>query len=231
MQEIRKKGGGCAAVRQYILDRVRACACTTDPYVRITGAEIAGAVGIKPQSANEHVRHLIRQGVIVRRRRCYFREPPDAPCEVVDLQRRKQGAGYEAVRDAVLEQIENRSCKADLFVRINGEELGARVDLPPAAARRHLRELVRRGVICRDGDSCYYAAVAEVQREQLRAWIRIRMGRDIFVDDPLLLIDPVEAATALGISKLEIGGLFRQLSMLDMAFHVCRVLDFDEESE
>lgn len=68
----RKKGSGYEDVRRYILDRIRNRECPEDPFVRIAGHEIAEAAGITPQSVGEHVRTLIRRGVIVRDRRVYF---------------------------------------------------------------------------------------------------------------------------------------------------------------
>ena len=301
MQETYKKGDGFTAVRQYILNRVRGRTYRSDPYVRITGQEIAGVVGMTPQSINEHIRRLIRQGEILRRRRCYFGDPSEIYSErlqrwmsdrmkrqdwfrepVLLIDRRDLAASvgldgpalsalvkewlrrndpdgmvywadtdaetvatppesavqsvrpqgtYEIVRDTVLEQIRNRSCKADLLVRLNGEEIAARLGLGPSAVRRALRNLVRRGVLWREGDTPYYAAVAEVQREQLRAWIRDQMKRGVFADDPLLWIDPTHAAAALRISESDVRERFSELTAIDTAFRVCQWCLFDDTDE
>ena len=74
MIEKRKKGNGYEEVKLYVLDRLRHRLHPGDPFVRIVGEEIARAVGITPQSANEHVRALVRHGVFHRERRCYFSE-------------------------------------------------------------------------------------------------------------------------------------------------------------
>lgn len=216
MTETHKKGDGYERVRDYILDRLRHREHPEETYVRITGGEIADAVGISAQSVNGHVRRLVHGGGIVRRRRCYFGKPSPDP----DISCNKERNGYEAVRELVLERIRDRSCKEDLFVRLNAEEIGARVGLTAASVRFHFRNLIRRGVICRAADGGhYYAAVAEVQREQVRCWLHYRIQSCVFADTPLLFFDPVEAATALRIPELEIGGRLRELVMMDRAFH------------
>jgi DNA-binding Lrp family transcriptional regulator len=289
-----KKGDGCTAIKQYILDRVHGRPFREDFYVRITGQEIAAVVGLTSQSVNEHVRYLVRQGTIIRRRRCYFGDPSELhpgriyswmsdrlkkhdwskePVLLIDLYELTAATGfegpilktlakewiqqhgppsgglisfsneveeasaipletgsprnaYEMVRDSVLEQIRIRSCKADLLIRLNSEEIAARIGLSPATVRRALRHLVRRGVLWRDGkNSPYYGAVAEIQREQLRAWIRYRMQMGVFSDEPLLLINPVHAATALQISVGDVSEHFRGLTTLDTAFRMCRLID------
>lgn len=68
----RKKGNGYEDVRRYVLDRIVNRECLEDPFVRISGQEIAETAGISPQSVNEHLRTLIRRGVIRRDRRFYF---------------------------------------------------------------------------------------------------------------------------------------------------------------
>lgn len=227
MNKSHKKGNGYERVRRYILDRLRNREYPEDKFVRITGSEISDAVGISAQSVNEHVRRMIRCGEIVRKRRCYF--CTTVPSSEPLISHEKGANGYESVRKIVLASIRDRSCKDDLFVRLNAEEIGARVDLTAAAVRFHIRNLVRRGVICRAVESGhYYAAVREVQREQLRAWIHYRVQSGIFSDEALLFFDPVDAADALRIPKLEIGGRLRELTMIDRAFHCVALIDTDD---
>jgi len=90
----RKKGNGYEEVKQYVLRRLHERPHPDDPFVRIVGEEIGQAVGITSQTANEHVRALVRHGVFHRERRCYFSEsrasaphssspPPSvSPCSV-----------------------------------------------------------------------------------------------------------------------------------------------------
>lgn len=68
----RKKGNGYEEVRRYILERIENRKCRQDPFVRISGREVAEAAGISPQAVNEHIRTLIRRGVIRRDGRFYF---------------------------------------------------------------------------------------------------------------------------------------------------------------
>ena len=68
----RKKGSGYEDVKQYLFDRLRERECPEDPFVRITGQEIAEATGITSQTANEHVRTLVQRRIIYRERRYYF---------------------------------------------------------------------------------------------------------------------------------------------------------------
>ncbi len=79
MTEKRKKGNGYDEVRDYVLGRLRDRASGT--FVRILGEEIARAIEISPQTANEHVRALVRVGEFHRERRCYFAARPPAPPE------------------------------------------------------------------------------------------------------------------------------------------------------
>ena len=228
MAEVRKKGDGYDRVRLYILKRLRTREHPEETYVRITGAEMADAVGLSAQAVNEHVRRLVRRGEFVRQRRCYFGKPAPAsePCASCKQDRN----GYETVREIILERIRHRPCKEDLFVRLNAEEIGARVGLTAAAVRFHLRNLIRRGVICRACDGGhYYAAVREVQREQLRCWIHYRIQSGVFSDEPLLFFDPVDAAGALHIPELEIGGYLRELTMMDAAFRSVALIEPDDE--
>ena len=301
MNEKRKKGGGCAAVEQYILDRLRDCGPAMEPFVRITGQEIADTVGITPQSVNEHIRYLVRKGAIIRRRRCYFGDPShvfygrvgrwmqdrlqkhdwikelfftidlrelavavgaeitevekhvdewlrhNSPCSQdrfhflnridtrptpspeIDAQTGKRRDGYEAVRDHVLEKIRTRRCKEDLFVRLNGEEIGAQVGLAPASVRRYLRDMIHRGVICRAADnSPWYATVSEIHREQLRAWIKHQMELQEFADIPILFFNVTEAAKALKIPDFWIEEGIQDLCNMDAAFRVCRMIEYDD---
>lgn len=302
MQEKRGKGGGCAAVRDYILNKIHDPRLPAATFVRITGHEIAGALGISPQTANRHVRYLVRQGAIVRRRRHYFSEPSnvyfkrvsrwmedqiekfDWPGEFIlpiDLRAlafetgmeieevktqlvewfrqhgeqdpgcfhflndpedrpapfpidwggtRKPGDGYEVVRDHVLDKIRNRRCREDLFVRFNCEEAGALLGLAPAAVRRYLRSLVDHGFLCRACDSPhYYALVSEVNREQLRAWIRHRLEKTAFAELPILRFNPVEAAESLLIPDFCVVDGMRELTNMDAAYNVCRMDDGEED--
>lgn len=227
METKRKKGNGYEEVKRYILERWRNREHPEETYVRITGAEMAEAIGISAQMVNDHIRRMIRRGEIVRRRRCYFGRPAPGFEQIASYE--KDRNGYETVRDLVLERIRNRRCQEDLFIRLNAEEIGAQVGLTASAVRFHVRNLVRRGVICRAADgSHYYAAVHEVQREQLRSWIHYRIQAGVFTDEPLLFFDPVEAADALGIPELEIGGSLRELTMIDAAFRYVALTDTDE---
>ncbi len=302
MQEHRKTGGGCAAVRTYILDRLRERDRGLGPFVRITGREIADALGITPQCVNRHVRYLVRQGVLLRRNRHYFsepscvfagrvnqwmqerikkfdwasefvlpidlrqlaastgldivqtheylekwfrvhtahspqrfhllnvpaRQPSPSPLPLGPDDKRKPGDGYELVRDHLLETIRTRRCREDLFVRVNAEEIGALLGLAPASVRRSLRSLVDHGILCRAADSPhYYAAISEIHREQLRAWIRHQMELREFADLPILFFNPVEAAASLQIPDFQVQEGMRELTNLDAAFRVCRPIDDD----
>lgn len=77
--EKRKKGNGYEEVKCFITQCLRDRPNPQDPFVRLTGEEIAQAVGISAQSVNEHIRNLVRNGAFHRERRCYFSDPPSAP--------------------------------------------------------------------------------------------------------------------------------------------------------
>lgn len=72
MSEKRKEKNSYEKVRDYILARIDERECQIDPFVYISGSEISEVIGITPRAVNEHVRTLIRYGVIERARRCYY---------------------------------------------------------------------------------------------------------------------------------------------------------------
>ena len=74
MVEKRKKGNGYEEVKEYVLRRLQERPYPSDPFVRIAGEEIAGAIGISAQMVNAHVRTLVRHGVFHRERRFYYSE-------------------------------------------------------------------------------------------------------------------------------------------------------------
>jgi hypothetical protein len=64
---------------------------------------------------------------------------------------RKKGSGYEDVKRYVLENIRNRECLEDPFVRIISDDIAAAIGISGQAVRKHLALLLQRGVFVRQG--------------------------------------------------------------------------------
>lgn len=71
----RKKGDGYVNVRDFVLGRIRDQATSDDPFVRMSGEQIADAVGLATQTVNFHMRELLRRGAVIRHKRCYYALP------------------------------------------------------------------------------------------------------------------------------------------------------------